>query len=80
MHWTLQCKLGSRPNSVDTGAKLSAKMGIPGLVVMGRGSVLIPAPYTGWTFFHIPICCKIFNVRLKKRKKMKKRPGVGPFS
>ena len=30
--------------------------------------VRIPAPYTGWRFFHIPICCKICNVCLKRRK------------
>ena len=33
-----------------------------------RSWVQIPAPYTGWTFFHIHICCKICNVRLKSRK------------
>ena len=29
----------------------------------------IQAPFTVWTFFHLPICCKICNVCLKRRKK-----------
>ena len=33
-----------------------------------RLRVRILALYTGWTFFHIPICCKICNVCLKGRK------------
>ena len=37
--------------------------------------VQIPAPYTGCNFFHIPICCKICNVGLKRPKINKKRPG-----
>ena len=41
--------------------------------------VWIPAPYTGWTFFHIPICCKLCNVCLKKTKIKEKEAGVGPF-
>ena len=33
--------------------------GSPGQVVMGEDSkswVRIPAPYTAWTFFHMPMC------------------------
>ena len=36
--------------------------------------VWIPVPYTGWTFFHIHICCKICNVF--EKTKNKKRPGL----
>ena len=51
--------------------------GYPGLLVMGgdsrssrsRSWVRITAQYTGWTFFHRPICCKICNVSLKRQKK-----------
>ena len=50
--------------------------GCPGLLVMGgdsrssrsRSWVRITAQYTGWTFFHRPICCKICNVSLKRQK------------
>ena len=41
-----------------------------------RSCIQIPAPYTGWTFFHIHICCKICNVCFKRQKKMRKRPGL----
>ena len=41
--------------------------------------VQIPAPYTGWTFFYLPICCKNYYVCLKRRKQMKKRPGLAHF-
>ena len=38
--------------------------------------VWIPALCTGWSFFHIPICCKICNVCLKRQKIMNKRPKL----
>ena len=38
----------------------------------------MPAPYTGWTFFHTRICCKICNV-FEKTKINEKEAGVGPF-
>ena len=38
----------------------------------------IPALYTGWTFFHIRICCKICNV-FERTKIREKDAGVGPF-
>ena len=41
--------------------------------------IRIPAPYTGRTFFHKPICCKICNVCLKKTKINEKEAGVGTF-
>ena len=44
-----------------------------------RLRVQIPAPYTGWTFFHIPICCKICNMCLKSRKLMKRGQGLPIF-
>ena len=34
--------------------------------------VRILALYTGWTFFHIPICCKICNVVRKDENKRKR--------
>ena len=49
--------------------------GSPGLVVMGLvvigthvPKIVNSNPGTGWTFFHLPICCKICNVCLKRRK------------
>ena len=46
-------------------------------MVMGGG--LIPAPYTGWTFFTF-ICCKNCNdVCLKRLKMNEKEAAVGPF-
>ena len=48
--------------------------GSPGLVVMGGDSGSKGREFesryrisTGWTFFHIPICCKICNVCLRRR-------------
>ena len=39
--------------------------------------VLLPAPYTGWTFF--TYCCKNCNVCFKRPKINEKEAGVGPF-
>ena len=43
-----------------------------------RFGVQIPAPYTGWTFCHIPICCKICSV-FEKTVINEKRPGLAHF-
>ena len=43
-----------------------------------RSLVQIPALYTGWTLFHIHICCKICNV-FEKNKINEKEARVGPF-
>ena len=53
----------------------------PGLVVMGGDSwVRIPAPYTGWTFFHtVRICCKKFVVVWKDENKWKRGRGWPNF-
>ena len=70
----MKAYLPSRPNSRCA----SPSGGSPGLVVMGGDSrskgrgFESPAPYTGWTFFHIYV--KICNVCLNK-----KEAGVGPF-
>ena len=44
-------------------------------MVMGGGSCSKGREY----IFHIPICCKNFNVCLKKTKINEKEAGVGPF-
>ena len=68
-------------NKVTSVGKLG---GSPGLVVLRgdsciqRSWVQIPALYTGWIFFHIPICCKICNV-FEITKINEKEAGVGPI-
>ena len=44
-----------------------------------RSWVWIPAPYTGWTFFHIKLLLKNATFVWKWQKINKKRPGIGPF-
>ena len=44
-----------------------------------RLQVRILALYTGWTFFTFN-CCKNCNVCLKRRKYIKKRPGLAQLS
>ena len=64
-HTNFEVKKGWEPNS-RYGSRL----------IFWRSWVRIRALYTGWTFFHIPICCKNCNVWLKKMKINKKRPGM----
>ena len=44
-----------------------------------KAVVRIPAPHTGWTFFTL-ICCKIYNVCLKRTKKKRKEAGNGSLN
>ena len=44
-----------------------------------RSRVQILVPYTGWTFFHIPICCKNSECVFEKMKIYEKEAGIGPF-
>ena len=59
--------------------------GSPGLVVMGGDSCFKGCEYKSQHlildgyFFHIPICCKFFNVCWKRQKQMKKMLGLAHF-
>ena len=66
---TKNCLEGREPWSSGYGRRLMFQM----------SWVRIPAPYTGWTYFHIPICCKICNVFFKRWKINEKEAGVVPF-
>ena len=55
---TNKCILGREPWSSGYGRRL----------MFQRLWVRIPAPFTGWTFFHIHICCENCNVCLEGRK------------
>ena len=69
--------------STITYIKIS-QSGSPGLVVKGGDSLSKGCEFESimvyWmNIFHIPICCRICNVCLNKRKINEKEAGVGPF-
>ena len=60
---------GREPWSSDYGRRLTFQ----------RSWVRIPAPYTGWTFFHIYLLYKFVMFVWKRPKINEKEVGVGPF-